>query len=103
MAGIERLRAEEQMAKDRVEAEVRDSLSALEAAWKRVGLARRQRGLAVQLEKAERTRFDLGESNLLLVNLREQASADAALVEAEALGTWLRAQADYRAALADPH
>ncbi|MDX2024243.1 MAG: TolC family protein [Deltaproteobacteria bacterium] len=103
MAGIERLRAEEQMAKDRIEAEVRDSLSALEAAWKRVGLARRQRGLAIQLEKAERTRFELGESNLLLVNLREQASADAALVEAEALGTWLRAKADYRAALADPH
>lgn len=103
IAGIERLRAEEQMARDRVEAEVRDSLSALEAAWKRVGLARRQRGLAIQLEKAERTRFELGESNLLLVNLREQASADAALVEAEALGTWLRAQADYSAALADPH
>lgn len=103
IAGVERLRAEEQMAKDRVEAEVRDSLSALEAAWKRVRLARQQRALAIQLEKAERTRFDLGESNLLLVNLREQASADAALLEADAWVTSLRAQADYRAALADPH
>lgn len=100
-AAIARLQAEEQMAKDRIEADVRDSQSALQAAFKRVGLARQQRALAVQLEKAERTRFELGESNLLLVNLREQASADAALAEAEALGASLRSQADYQAALAD--
>ncbi|MCG5055013.1 MAG: TolC family protein [Myxococcales bacterium] len=98
-AALARLTAEEQMARDRITADVRDALSALHAASQRVDLAREQLRLAVKLEEAERTRFDLGESNLLFVNLREQATASAALVEAEALGSWLRAQADFRAAI----
>lgn len=98
-AALARLSAEEQMARDRIGADVKDALSALHAASQRVELSRQQRALAVKLEQAERTRFNLGESTLLFVNLREQASADAALIEAEAMGAWLRAQADFRAAL----
>ena len=52
------------------------------------------------MEAAERRKFDLGDSNLLLVNLREQATADAATTEVDAHLNYFDAQADYRAALA---
>ena len=52
------------------------------------------------MEQAERRKFDLGDSNLLLVNLREQATADAAFLEVVAKQEYFRARADLRAAIA---
>ena len=60
-------------------------------------LAGEQLAAAHELEQAERSRFRLGDSTLLLVNLREQAAADAAAQELEPLGEKQRAQADPRA------
>ena len=50
------------------------------------------------LAELERTRFERGDGTLLFVNLREQAAADAALLELEALAEYHRAAADLRAA-----
>lgn len=98
-AQVQRIDTEYRLAADRIAAEVKDALSALRAAERRVGLARQQREAARQLEEGERARFDLGDSNLLFVNLRELAAGDAALSEAEALNAFFKAKADYRAAV----
>lgn len=98
-ANLQRLKLEKQLADDRIAAEVRDALSALDAARQRLELAGRQRQAAKRLEEGERTRFELGESTLLFVNLREIASGDAALMEADVANALHKAHADYQAAL----
>jgi outer membrane protein TolC len=97
-AQIARVEAQRAFARERIAVEVRDALVALDAARQRVEVARRELDLARQLEQGERARFDLGESTLLVVNLREQATVDAALREVDALADYHRADAAYRAA-----
>ena len=101
-ATLGRIAAQTRFLRDRVAADVRDARSALATAQERVDLARRELGLARDLERAERTRFDLGDSTLLVVNLREQAAADAVLREIEALLDYQRAAATIRAVVAGP-
>ncbi|MEY4684702.1 MAG: hypothetical protein RLZ25_1161 [Pseudomonadota bacterium] len=95
-ANISRLMADRQLAEDRIRNEIRDSVSAIKAAFKRIGLAHQQRSLAHQLEEGEKTKYGLGESNLMLVNLRELASGDASMTYADALNSYHRALADFR-------
>jgi len=97
-AELARIDAELRMARDVVALELRDAQSALVAAHARVALAREQLLAARELALAERSRFRLGDSTLLLVNLREQAANDAAVQEIEALGEYHRAVVDSRAA-----
>ncbi|MBA3547861.1 MAG: TolC family protein, partial [Nannocystis sp.] len=97
-AELARIDAELRMGRDVVALEIRDADSALVAAHARVGLAREQLAAAHELEQAERSRFRLGDSTLLLVNLREQAAADAASQAIDALGEYHRANVDLRAA-----
>ncbi len=96
-AQITRLEDQKRLMQDRVGAEVSDALSALEASRQRVLVARREVGLATELENAERQRFELGDSTLLVVNLREQATAESKLREIDALVDYQRALANYRA------
>lgn len=99
-ANLQRLKWEERDGlEDRIGAEVKDALSALSAARQRLTLSAQQQQAAQQLEEGERTRFELGESTLLFVNLREIASGDAALQAAEAAGNLFKGHADYQAAL----
>ncbi len=99
-ANVQRLKWEGQLLQDRIAAETKDVFSALSATQQRRELAKMQRQAAKQLEEGERTRFQLGESNLLFVNLRELASGDAALAVAEASNNLFKAYADYQAVLA---
>ena len=99
-AKINQIRHKERMTRDKIEAEVRDAASAVRAAHERVALLREEVEVARQLEDAERARFDLGDGTLFLVNLREQATADAALRELAAVNDWLRAKAVYEQATA---
>ncbi len=94
-------RAEEQrrLALDRVAADVRDAVSALEAARERVGLARREVAVAREVAELERQRLTLGEGTLLVLNLREVAAAEAGIREVDALLEWQRAAASYRFAV----
>ncbi len=56
---------------------------------------------AEDLAERERRSFELGASDSLKVSLREQYAAEAAIKEADALLQYFRAEADYRAALAE--
>lgn len=99
-AALRRLEAGIRLLRDRVRTEVRDALSALTFAAKRVEVAAAERAVAEQVESAERARFELGDGTLLIVNLREQATAEAALRELDALLDYHRAMATYQAVTA---
>jgi|GEM_PF-480879 len=96
---IAQLRAKTQFTQEKIVAEVQSASAALHAAYQQLGEARRSLELSRQMEAAERRKFDLGDSNLLLVNLREQATADAASTLIDAHLNYFDAAADYRAAL----
>ncbi len=99
-AELRQLRAEEQYIADQVTTKVQDAVSALVAAYQRIEFARQAVELAKQMEQAEDLRFELGQSNILFVNLREITTADAELAEIAAIADYFFALADYRAALA---
>lgn len=97
---LAQLQAKTQFTQEKIVAEVQSASAALNAAYQQLEQAHQALDLARQMEVAERRKFDLGDSNLLLVNLREQATADAAAIEVEARLNFFDAKADYRAALA---
>ncbi len=76
---------------DRVRADVQDALSALRAARAVLDVVTEEVVVARELEALERDRFTLGDSTQFLVNLRELATADAALREARALADYQKA------------
>ncbi|KJV07042.1 TolC family protein [Methylocucumis oryzae] len=100
-ANVQRLKWERQLAEDRVAAEVKDVLSAMNAAKQRIQLSQQQQQAAEKLEQGEHDRFELGDSTLLFVNLRELAHGDAMVMVAEATTTLFKAHADYQAILAN--
>ena len=91
-----------QLLADRIGNEIKDALSAIRAARKRVELSRQQLLAAQQLEEGEQQRFDLGVTTLLFVNIREIAHGDAAITLAQAQANLFKAHADYQAALGSP-
>lgn len=101
-ANLQRLKWERTGAENRVEAEVRDVFSAIYAARQRLTLSRQQQQAAQQLEDGERTRFELGETTLLFVNLREMATGDATLQAAEAAVSLFKSHADFQVIVAEP-
>lgn len=101
LARIEQFDQRERFARDQVAAEVRDAYSALKAAYERAIVLRREVEVARELETIERIKFDAGEGNQFLVNLREQATFDTAIREVAALNEYFRAQALYDFAIAE--
>jgi len=99
-AEIDQITAELRYAQDSVVADVQDAMSALLAARDRAEQSRQGAIVARQVEQLERKKFELGNSTLLIVNLREQATFDARVLELEALSEFYKAIAEYRAALA---
>ncbi|MEY4578644.1 MAG: hypothetical protein RL701_3347 [Pseudomonadota bacterium] len=97
-ATVMRIGHQQAFARDRIEADVRDAHSGIRGAWDRIEAAKREVMLAVELEQAERTRFEQGDSHLLIVNIREQQTAEAELREIEAFFDYHRAVADLKAA-----
>ncbi len=89
----ERLRLLKDYRKKQVAMEVADSRSAVARAEERIELLDKGLKLARQLEEGERTRFNLGASNLLVVNIRERNVL-------EANESWIYGMADYQKALA---
>jgi len=72
---------------DRLRARTRDAASAVEAAQRRAQLTDEVVDTAAELAEGERRRFEVGSSNLVFVNLREQQAAMARMryIEAVAL------------------
>ena len=99
-AQIERLNQEMLFARQRITADVRDAHSALLAAHEVLLQTRRNVHLAQQLATAEAERLKQGATDLLALQIREQASFDAKVLEVEAQSEYFRAHANYRAAIA---
>ena len=99
-AELEKLRNDEQFARDRIVAEIRDAFSGLQAAHEQIGQTRRNVELAKILEEAESTRVKQGAADLLALQIREQATFDAKLLEVDAQADFFRNLADYEAATA---
>jgi len=85
---------------DKITTEIQQVYAALLAAYDRIDKAKESLRLTRTMEQAERRKFDLGDSNLLLVNLREQATADTAQSVLQAMLDYYLAQADYQASMA---
>lgn len=105
MAVAERaaVQAKARLVQDKVRVEVRDAISALRAALQRLELAREAAQIAQRLAEAERKSFELGNTTLLIVNLREQLAADAESSVVRALVDYHRSVAELmRAAGAPP-
>lgn len=81
--------------RDQITAEIQDAFSALRAAHERLSLLGNEVRVSRELEDAERSRFELGEGTLFMLNLREQATMDAALREALAQADYQRAKVAY--------
>jgi len=99
-AQIDQLLTEQRFARERIGNEVRDSVSALLAAEEQVRQTRLNVDLAEQLQAAEEERFRRGASDLLALQLREQAAFDAHTQAIDAIAEYFRGVADYRAATA---
>lgn len=99
-AMIERLSNDKRFARDRIVADVRDSHSAIIAAYEALAQTRRNVDLSQQLEAAENERLKQGATDLLALQIREQATFDAKVLEVDAQAEYFRAQANYRAAIA---
>ncbi|MBC8044930.1 MAG: TolC family protein [Rhizobacter sp.] len=79
-----------------VMADIDNAVSAMERAMERTQAAEREASLADVMQRAERRRFEAGESTLLFVNLRERAAAEALIRLATARADYLRAITQYR-------
>ncbi|HVH99742.1 MAG TPA: TolC family protein [Enhygromyxa sp.] len=98
-AELGRVDAELRFARDRIAVDVRDAHAAVVAAFERARLAGEQVDLAEALARAELRRFNLGAGDLLLVNLRELATATAAHEQVDALAAYFVAAARLRVAM----
>ncbi len=97
-ADRKRLSRELQFAKERVEVDVRAAHVEMVTARRRAELVGKQAVLAERVAEAERARFALGDSTILVVNLREEAAADAAAAEVDAIADYRRSRARYQVA-----
>lgn len=84
--------------RQRITTQVLDTISAIENAVARHRAAQAEVDLAIQMEEGERTRFNLGDSTLFLVNQRERATAEARIKLIEIEAEYQQAVAAYRAA-----
>lgn len=87
-------------AENKITIEVQNAVITIDAAYRSIDKARASVKLNEQMQQFEVVKLERGDSDLLLLNLREAATFDARVVELEALLHYFESQADYRAALA---
>jgi cobalt-zinc-cadmium efflux system outer membrane protein len=100
LASRSKLEVQKDLARDRIRAALKDYTQAIQAARARIALTQKELHFSIKVEEAERIRFRHGDSNLLMVNLREQATADARQRAIDALADYHRATAEMEAASA---
>jgi cobalt-zinc-cadmium efflux system outer membrane protein len=98
-ASVEIVAAELRMLDNQIAVEVSDAYVAVEAAHQRAELAGQQVALTEELAAAEVRRFELGGGDLLRVNLRELAIADASAAEVIAIADYFIASASLEVAM----
>jgi outer membrane protein TolC len=94
---IQKLTLEEKAEKQRIQAEVDDTVSAINTSCERWNAAVVEVKKAKQVEEGERLRFSAGDSTLFLVNQRERMSAEAQMRLAEVHVDYLQSAAAFRA------
>lgn len=99
-ARLSQLDQRERFQRDQVVTEVRDAYSAVITAQKRVEVIRSEVVTTKRVEDGERTRFDLGDTNLFTLNLRELATVEAEIREVNAYADYYRANALYELSIA---
>jgi len=99
-AHLAQLVKEKEFARENIIADANDSFSALNAAYLSLGQTSLNVELSEELEAAENAKFQNGASDLLALQIREQATFDARILEVDALNSYFRALADYQAAVA---
>ena len=90
------LAAKRRFTVDKIRTEVLAAYAALTAAFERLERAQESRRLAVYLADVENRKFQLGESDLLSVVLREQFAIEAAEAEVDALLEYYSAKCRFR-------
>lgn len=98
-AALQRAESEIRWLEDQIRADVQDALSAVRAATGVLEAVVAETALARELEQLERDRFALGDSTQFQVNLRELATADAAVREIRARADVQKARAALDAAI----
>jgi outer membrane protein TolC len=93
------LSQQERFQVDRIRAEVQDASSALTQAYLVLQKAREGIQVARRVEAAETERFSRGQGTVVILNLRELATAEAYFAEIDALAEYYRSLADLRAAI----
>ena len=100
MGKLSQLSAKRRFTEDKIRAEIQSAHAALSAAYARLARARESKRLAEYMADVERRKFDLGQSDLLSVVLREQYAIEAAESEVDALLEYFSAKAEFDAAMA---
>ncbi|MFN4152222.1 MAG: TolC family protein, partial [Candidatus Sericytochromatia bacterium] len=98
---IEQLKIQENFLKDQIKIEVKNAYYSLKASYQQFDLAKKELKLALELEKSEKDKFELGDSNILFINIREQATADARIREVTSKINYNTAIFDYKASLSE--
>ncbi len=100
-AGIKQLQQRRQFACDQIQAESNNAYQEVRTAFEALDQSKLNVKLARELEAAESDRFKQGAADLLALQIREQATLDARLLEIDACLAFFRALADYEAAVAN--
>jgi outer membrane protein TolC len=98
-AKMSQLSTQLRFAEDSIVAEIQDVTSALAALFQQINETRKSVQYNRELERLERRSFEQGMSNLFLVNLREQSSAEAEVLELDLTTDYFKTVAEYRATL----
>jgi outer membrane protein TolC len=100
-AELDAFRARRQFLENQITTDITGLQIAATGAGKLVGVAADEADRAATMAQAERRRFELGASDYFLVNVREEAAADAAVRRLDAVFRQTVAHADLAAATAD--
>lgn len=99
-AKMSQLQSKRRMTEDKIVAEVQTAYAVMIAAFEQVQQTQQAVTHAEDLAQRERRNFEEGASDLLKVTLREQYAVESRLKSIDSLEDYFRAQADYRAVLA---
>jgi cobalt-zinc-cadmium efflux system outer membrane protein len=100
-ARLSQIEQRERFQRDQIVTEVRDAYSNVITALRRAEVIRDEVATTKRVEDGERTRFDLGDTNLFTLNLRELATVEASVREVNAYADYYRAYALYELAIAE--
>ncbi|MEN9992302.1 MAG: hypothetical protein RLZZ224_2004 [Verrucomicrobiota bacterium] len=100
LASIRQLKQRRQFACEQIVAETDNTYQEVQTAFEALAQTSQNVQLARELEQAEASRFEEGATDLLALQIREQATFDAQWQEVDANFAFYRALADYQAAVA---